>query len=76
MHTKIRRHAQTMAAVVREDNLAVGMISTAARTVFSEVVEVVGVLAIGPTAAARFMRALVITNRRCSGRWWRGERRC
>jgi hypothetical protein len=34
-----------MAAVVREDNLAMGMISTAAHIVFSEVVEVVGVLA-------------------------------
>jgi hypothetical protein len=45
------------ADVVREDNLAVGMISTAARTVFSEVVEVVGVLAMVPTAAARFTRA-------------------
>jgi hypothetical protein len=42
------------AAVVREDNLAVGMISTASRNVFSEVVEVIGVLAMAPTAAARF----------------------
>jgi hypothetical protein len=46
-----------MAAVVREDNLAVGMISTAARTMFSEVAEVIGILAMAPTAAARFMRA-------------------
>jgi hypothetical protein len=35
----------------------VGMISTAACTVFSEVVEVIGVLAMAPTAAARFTRA-------------------
>jgi hypothetical protein len=34
-----------------------GMISTAACTVFSEVVEVVGVLAMAPTAVARFTRA-------------------
>jgi hypothetical protein len=54
---KICRHAQTTVAVVREDNLAVGMISTTARTVFSEVVEVVGVLAMAPTAAARCTRA-------------------
>jgi hypothetical protein len=57
MHAKICRHAQTTAAVVQEDNLAVGMISTAAHTVFSEVVEVVGVLAMAPMAAARFTRA-------------------
>jgi hypothetical protein len=43
--------------VVREDNLVVGMISTAACTVFSEVVEVVGVLAMAPTTTARFTRA-------------------
>jgi hypothetical protein len=45
------------AVVVQEDNLAVGMISTAACTVFSELVEVVGVLAMAPTAAARFTSA-------------------
>jgi hypothetical protein len=33
------------------------MISTAARTVFSEVIEVVRVLAMASTAAARVMRA-------------------
>jgi hypothetical protein len=45
-----------MAAVVREDNLAVGMISTTARTVFNDIAEVVGVLAMALTAAARFTR--------------------
>jgi hypothetical protein len=44
-------------AIVQEDNLTVGMISMAARTMFSEVVEFVGVLAMAPTAVARFTRA-------------------
>jgi hypothetical protein len=45
------------ATVVREDNLTVGMIITVACTMFSEVVEVVGALAMAPMAAARFTRA-------------------